>query len=69
MKEENSLFKIFPPIHQGHTIFKINHITKEVLVADVVVDGTKRKIIPEDGCEYVAALNMKNAIKHYNKGK
>ncbi len=69
MNETSSLFKIFPPIYQGHTIFKINHLTKEITVAEVVIDGTKRKIIPEDGCEYIAALNLKNAIKHYNKGK
>ncbi len=69
MNETDSLFKVLPKMHQGHTLFMINHITKEIVVADVFIDGIKNKIIPEPGCEYAAALNMKNAIKKYNKGK
>ncbi len=69
-QEEDSLFKLVPPMFQGHTLFEINHITKQVLVAETFIDDKgKRRCMPKDGCEYVAALNMKNAIKKYNKGR
>jgi hypothetical protein len=70
MKEPESLFKLVPPMFQGHTLFEINHHTKEIVVANTFVDEQgKRRCMPQEGCEYVAALNMKNAIKKYNRGK
>ena len=71
MNQDNSPFKKVGTthIHAGHTLFEINHITKEVIPASIeIVDGKKRVMV-KSGCEYIAALNLKNAIKKYNKGK
>ncbi len=57
-------------IRQGHTVFEINHITKEVVVANTYPDVKRPaliRIVKKDGCDYVSALNMKNAIKQFNK--
>lgn len=69
MNETNSLYTEVPKMHQGHTLFEINHITKEVLPVTIFKADGKSIIYPQAGCEYVAALNMPNAIKKYNKGK
>lgn len=32
-----------------------------------IVDGVKKKIVVNDGCVYVSAMNAENAIKKFNK--
>lgn len=69
MNAPDSIFAEIPKIHKGHTLFEINHISKEIVAVPVFEQDGKFKIYPTPGCEYVAALNMKNAIKKYNKRK
>lgn len=69
MNEMDSIFTQIPKIHKGHTLFEINHISKEIVVCPVLEQDGKLKICLTPGCEYVAVLNIKNAIKKYNKRK
>ena len=66
--------------HRGHTLFKYNKITGELVPATFEqqdADFTKAQqgkaldkrkvVIAEEGCIYVSALNIKNAIKRLAK--
>jgi hypothetical protein len=60
--------------HRGHTLFSINKKTKEIKKAefekqDFVVGQPKpnRKVIVDQDCLYINALNMKNLIKKLRK--
>lgn len=69
--------------HKGHTLFKVCKKTKEITKAefeqeDVVFQnvtsvkdienlGKKKKVIIEEGYDYILALNKKNVIKKLNK--
>ena len=67
---ENPLFKKVGSLtpHAGHTLFEINHNTQQVVVAEFIPsESGKKKVLVKEGCEYVSALNMKNAIKKYLK--
>lgn len=55
---------------RGHTVFELNHLTKEIVVADTFPDAARpslTRIITKPNCDYVSALNMKNVIKQYNR--
>jgi hypothetical protein len=55
----------------GHKLFKYNHLTKEIdeakyelLPADFKnPKKVKKKVVMEEGCSYISALNKKNALK------
>lgn len=52
----------------GHVVFEINHVTEQVVLAETFKDANRpalTRIIKKKGCEYVCALNMKNAIKKF----
>lgn len=69
--------------HKGHTLFKVCKKTKEITKAefeqeDVVFQNVtskkdvenlvkKKKVIIEEGYDYILALNKKNVIKKLNK--
>lgn len=66
--------------HRGHTLFKYNTNTGELTRAEFVeqeadysrvIEGknpTKNKVVrAEEGCIYVSALNLKNAVKRLGK--
>lgn len=68
--------------HKGHKIYKYNTITGELSPAvfeEVIADFSKvlnketkikasnRRIIVEEGCVYVSALNFKNAMRKISK--
>ena len=61
--------------YNGHKIWKINKETLEIEEAKYTnttynISGeNKKEIIVVDGFEYVSALNKKNALKLYSKGK
>jgi len=61
--------------NNGHKIWKINEETMEVEEAkylnDAFIIGTenKKEILITNGFFYVSALNKKNALKLYRKGK
>jgi hypothetical protein len=61
--------------HNGHKIYKINKETLEIEEAKYInttynISGeNKKEIIVIDGFEYVSALNKKNALKLFAKGK
>jgi len=61
--------------HNGHKIWKINKETLEVEEAKYlntafyVGKENKKEILVTDGFEYISALNKKNALKLFNKGK
>lgn len=69
MNATDSIFTEIPKIHKGHTLFEVNHVSKEVVAVPVFEQDGKLKICLAPGCEYVAALNIRNAIKKYNKEK
>lgn len=82
-KQQEKQFKHLGTLrpHAGHTLFEINHATQEVKQAEYLTQDVdfmdaanknislKKKLLVKEGCEYVSALNMKNAIKKYNKGR
>lgn len=61
--------------HKGHKVFELDTKTGEIRLAEfepIVVHfqqkGTpRRKIIIKKGCQYVSALNYRNAIKKFTK--
>lgn len=57
--------------HKGHKVFKFNTKTGELVPAKVEKQEgeltNRKKIIVEDECIYVAALNLKNAVKRLAK--
>lgn len=61
--------------HNGHKIWKINKETLKVEEAKYTnttynISGeNKKEIIVVEGFEYVSALNKKNALKLFSKGK
>ena len=61
--------------HNGHKIWKINKETLEIEEAKYLNTAffigkeNKKEILVVDGFEYVSALNKKNALKLYSKGK
>lgn len=61
--------------HNGHKIWKINKETLEIEEAKYlntafyVGKENKKEILVTDGFEYVSALNKKNALKLFAKGK
>ena len=61
--------------HNGHKIWKINKETLEIEEAEYlntdffIGKENKKEILVVDGFEYVSALNKKNALKLFTKGK
>ncbi len=61
--------------HNGHKIWKINKETLEIEEAKYlnttfyIGQENKKEILVNDGFEYVSALNKKNALKLFTKGK
>jgi predicted nuclease with TOPRIM domain len=61
--------------HNGHKIWKINKETLEIEEAKYlntaffIGEENKKEILVIDGFEYVSALNKKNALKLFAKGK
>ena len=57
--------------HPGHTLFQYNHITKELTEAKMELmpadfknpKKRKQKVVMEEGCSYISALNKQNAYK------
>lgn len=61
--------------HKGHTLFSVNSKTGEVKKAEFKVQdltfnkalnknySKTKKVIIEDGCRYITALNIKNLFK------
>ena len=76
-KQQKQVGQLKP--HKGHTVFEYNVLTGELVPAvieDVIsvqkhhkdLPPTKhRKIIVKEGCVYVSALNIKNAVKKLAK--
>lgn len=58
-------------IHRGHTLFEFNYVTGEInpakieieVVADTQGSRTKKKVITNESCQYLGALNKKSLIK------
>jgi hypothetical protein len=71
--EHELIGKIIP--HHGHIIWEINKETLEVTKAKFssasyqMFGDIKKEIIVKEGFYYVSALNTKNALKKYLKGK
>jgi hypothetical protein len=61
--------------HEGHKIWKINKETLEIEEAKYnnttynISGENKKEILISESFEYVSALNKKNALKLYSKGK
>jgi hypothetical protein len=61
--------------HNGHKVWKINKETLEIEEAKYLNTAfyigkeNKKEILVTDGFEYVSALNKKNALKLFTKGK
>jgi hypothetical protein len=66
--------------YKGHTLFKVNKVTGEILEAEFEkldlkinsldkqhVNTVHRKVIVEAGFYYVSALNKKNVLKKFIK--
>lgn len=79
IKQEEKHIKAFGNAlpHNGHTVFRINPETMEIIIAPLMKsefvfgqDPTKikKKIFVEDGFRYVSALNKKTAMKKFLKG-
>jgi hypothetical protein len=62
----------------NHSVFEYNRKTNTIRYADIIhptvvnwhtwkQELNNREIIKNDNCLYVSALNVKNAIKHFNK--
>lgn len=75
-KEIKHLGSIIP--NKGHTVFELKMQTGEIFVAEFMAEGAtdfiaakegrlvrQRKILVKPGHIYVAALNKKNAAKHF----
>lgn len=71
---------VFP--QKGHYLFQINQVTGEVKLADFDYSdphtitwraalardyAVKKRLIKKADCVYLSALNVKNAIKHYER--
>lgn len=57
-------------VRPGHTLFEINHVTKSITPAEYVEGPNgKKSVFVKEGCEYIPALNLKNAVKRYNKSR
>lgn len=62
-------------LHPGHTLFSFNLMTGEIKKAVIeektvlIKDGTKRqrKVITEEGCQYLGALNRKSLERKLTK--
>lgn len=72
--EKELIGKIIP--HAGHQIFEINNETLEVKPAEFTNytfilgnNHSRQEIICNADCTYVSALNTKNAMKQFKKGK
>ena len=64
---------------RNHRVYEINITTLSIKEAEFetqsdfvmkngkIVDGMKKKIVVNDGCVYVSAMNAENAIKKFNK--
>jgi hypothetical protein len=72
--EKELIGKIIP--HAGHKIFEINNETLEVKPAEFTNytfilgnNHNRQEIICNADCTYVSALNTKNAMKQFKKGK
>jgi hypothetical protein len=77
IKKELKLLGTLKP-HPGHTCFQLDIKTGEITIAKFAqtsIDYTqsdknspvRRKLITQDGCLYVTALNIKNAKKRFEK--
>lgn len=61
--------------HNGHKVWKINKETLEIEEAKYLntayyySEVNKKEILVTDGFQYVSALNKKNALKLFAKGK
>ena len=69
--------------HKNHSVFEIDPNTLTVRKAEFIVEktidwfdalnglksGFNKKIMKKRGCVYISALNAKNALKRYLKGK
>lgn len=58
--------------HPNQRCFEINIKTREIKEADykhaaTFDNGYKKSIDMREGCEYIIAINKKNALKKYNK--
>lgn len=64
--------------HRGHTLYQYNKVTKElieakfeeqelVIGAGLKVQKPNKKVLVQENCIYVSALNKKNALKRINK--
>jgi hypothetical protein len=71
---------VFPK--KGHSLFQINQVTGEIKLADFDYSNphtitwraalardyaVKKRLIKKPDCVYILALNVKNAIKHYER--
>ena len=71
---EHELIGMIVPF-DGHTIWQINKETLEIEKAKFsnttyhLGGENKKEIIIKDGLAYVSALNRKNALKKFKKGK
>ena len=71
--EKEFISKIIP--HSGHQVYEINNETLEISLANYEVktfiiaqSHNNKEIIIREGFSYVSALNIKNALKKFNKG-
>ena len=61
--------------YKGHILWEINRKTKEINKAQMSKktftfnEENRPEIIQRDGYDYVSALNKKNALKSFRKGK
>lgn len=66
---EKLIDRIVP--HKGHTLFEINCITGDIVVAEfdsvsaTFKGGVKKKLIVKPNCLYISCLNKKNAKKKF----
>ena len=57
--------------HANHILFEVNLATGKIILAEferILQWGQKPKktVLTKKGCVYVSAMNVKNAIKHFN---
>lgn len=72
--EHELIGKIMP--HSNHVVWEIDKDTLEIKKAEYSIataihfgDKPKNEIIVKPNCAYVSALNKKNALKQYRKGR
>ena len=65
-KQEQKLVGQLRP-HRGHTTYKYNTITGKLSEAVFELESENKRITVEEGCIYVSALNIKNAVKKLGK--